>query len=160
MSSLSHTDSDGKAKMVDVGAKRVTSRSAVASVEVVLNDDAYSAARENRSAKGDVLAAAKLAGIMAAKKTSDLIPLCHPLPLDVVEISFSFDDSAKTIKIRSSVSCQARTGAEMEALTACSVSALTIYDMLKAIQKNIVITNLVLLKKSGGRSGEYCRENS
>lgn len=160
MSPLSHTDNDGKAHMVDVGDKEVTNRFASAGIEIHLNDDAFRAARENLSAKGDVLATAKLAGIMAAKKTSDLIPLCHLLPLDAVDLKFEFYDSDNIIKIVSAVSCHSKTGVEMEALTACSVAALTVYDMLKAIQKDIRITNLVLLEKSGGRSGEYRRENT
>ncbi len=160
MKKLSHVDSDGKARMVDVGEKAVTRRSATAKVIVRLNDEAFSALAENRVAKGDVLTTAKLAGIQAAKRTSSLIPLCHQLPLDQVEMAFELKNENKTLEIRSVAVCSARTGVEMEALTACSVAALTVYDMLKAIQKDIVIADLCLLTKSGGRSGEYVRKDS
>ncbi len=159
MDRLSHIDTDGKAKMVDVGSKETTQRSATATITVRLNTNTYRVARENRSAKGDVLAVAKLAGIQAAKKTSELIPLCHQLPLDQVEIGFDFDDDNQLIKIRATARCWARTGVEMEALTACSVAALTVYDMLKASQKDIVITDLALLEKKGGKSGDFTRKD-
>lgn len=157
MNKLSHTDRNGKAQMVDTSAKEITSRRASASVEVILDDTAYAAVSENRSAKGDVLTVAKIAGIQAAKRTAELIPLCHPLPLDHVEISFELDDADKKITISSDVRCTARTGAEMEAMTACSICALTIYDMLKAVQRDICITNLMLREKQGGKSGSYKR---
>ena len=159
MERLSHVDTDGKAKMVNVGGKEITQRSATATITVRLNADTYQVARENRSAKGDILAAAKLAGIQAAKKTSELIPLCHQIPLDQVDIQFDFDDESHSVVIQSTARCWARTGVEMEALTACSVAALTVYDMLKASQKDIVVTNLALLEKKGGKSGDFTRSD-
>jgi molybdenum cofactor biosynthesis protein MoaC len=160
MKRLSHVDADGRAQMVDVGDKVVTRRSAIASVTVELNEESFIALKENRSTKGDVFTAAKLAGIQAAKRTSELIPLCHQLPLDQVDLVFELNQEVHTLGIQATVICSARTGVEMEALTACSVAALTVYDMLKAIQKDIVITDLCLLEKKGGRSGEYTRKNS
>jgi molybdenum cofactor biosynthesis protein MoaC len=160
MGELSHTDKNGKARMVDVGGKDITERAAVASITVLLNEEAFTAALENRSKKGDVLTTAKLAGIQAAKKTSELIPLCHQINLDHVDIEFDVDENKRTITAIATVRCTARTGIEMEALTACSITALTIYDMLKAIQKDIVINDLKLLKKTGGKSGEYIRKNT
>jgi cyclic pyranopterin phosphate synthase len=160
MKRLSHVDSDGAARMVNVGDKKVTRREAEAEVSVRLNAEAFATLKENRAAKGDVLTVAKLAGIQAAKRTSELIPLCHQIPLDQVEMSFSLDDSARTVTIRSRVACRGRTGVEMEALTACSVAALTVYDMLKAVQRDIVISGLALTKKKGGRRGEYNRTDS
>jgi cyclic pyranopterin phosphate synthase len=160
MNKPTHFDSDGKARMVNVGDKEITNRQATAAVSVKLNETSFEIARENRSAKGDVLTVAKLAGIQAAKRTSDLIPLCHQLPLNHVEIEFELDSSRNIIKIFSTVSCTSKTGVEMEALTACSVAALTVYDMLKAVQKDIVISDLMLLEKKGGKSGDFVRENT
>ena len=157
MNKLSHTDKNGKAKMVDISEKEIMMRQASASVEVILDETAYAAVLENRSAKGDVLTVAKIAGIQAAKRTAELIPLCHSLPLDHVEIVFELNDTDKKITATSDVRCTARTGAEMEAMTACSVCALTIYDMLKAVQRDICITNLMLQEKQGGKSGTYKR---
>jgi len=146
--------------MVDVGDKKVTKRTACATVTVKLNEETFKLVSENRVAKGDVLTVAKLAGIQAAKRTWELIPLCHQLGLDHVEVSFELIPDANSIAITATAVCTARTGVEMEALTACSVAALTIYDMLKASQRDIVITDLALLQKSGGRSGEYRRTDS
>ena len=143
--------------MVDTGAKNLTSRIATASVTVNLNSDAFSLARDNKSAKGDVVAVATLAGIQAAKRTWELIPLCHQIPLDHVKIDCKFDDTNNSILITTTIRCSARTGVEMEALTACSIAALTIYDMLKAVQRDICITDLMLLEKQGGKSGDYKR---
>lgn len=159
MSKLTHVDDDGKVRMVDVGEKEISRRMAKAAVTVKVNEIAFKAVRENRSKKGDILATAKLAGIQAAKKTSELIPLCHQLPLDQVDITFQLDEKNNSIAINSTAKCSAKTGVEMEALTACSVAALTIYDMLKAIQKDILITDLGLLEKKGGKSGEFTRSN-
>lgn len=160
MTELSHVDSNGKAQMVDVGDKEITSRTASANVVVTVNNETFDLVKKNNVAKGDVLTTAKIAGIQAAKRTSELIPLCHPLPLDHVDLTFDLDSDTSTITIRSFIRCTARTGAEMEALTACSVAALTIYDMLKAAQKDITITDLMLLHKEGGKSGEYYRQDS
>ncbi len=150
---------NGKIRMIDIGGKKTTERSATASVTLVLNHDIYNAVKEGRGPKGDVFEVAKLAGIQAAKKTSELIPLCHHIALDLVEIDFELDDRNSRILIESTVNCSARTGVEMEALTACSIAALTIYDMLKGVQEDICITDLVLLRKSGGKSGVYQNKN-
>lgn len=155
----SHTDNDGRAAMVDVADKDVTRREAKASITVRLNNEAFEATRENRSKKGDILNTARLAGIQAAKKTAELIPLCHPLSIDFISIDISLDEKQKLVTIMSHIKCTSRTGVEMEALTACSVAALTIYDMLKSIQKDIEITDLFLVEKKGGKSGEYFRSH-
>ena len=157
MAKPSHIDSDGKARMVDVLSKDVTHRSATAESVVKLNQEAFVVLRDNRSAKGDVLTVAQLAGIQAAKKTSELIPLCHQLPLDRVEVTFDLDSENNSVRISATAECHARTGVEMEALTAASVAALTIYDMLKAVQRDIEIVHVYLVKKSGGRSSDYVR---
>jgi len=154
---LSHVGSDGKASMVDVSAKEVTRRTATAEALIKLKRETFEILRDNRSAKGDVLAVAQLAGIQAAKKTSELIPLCHQLPLDRVEITFDLDDASNVVRVTATAVCHARTGVEMEALTAASVAALTIYDMLKAVQRDIEIRQVCLVAKSGGRSGDYVR---
>jgi molybdenum cofactor biosynthesis protein MoaC len=153
----SHVDGDGKARMVDVSAKQLSLRSATAESVVKLGEEAFSILRDNRAAKGDVLAVAKLAGIQAAKKASELIPLCHPLLLDRIEVEFVLNEADHSVLITASAACHGRTGVEMEALTAASVAALTIYDMLKAVQKDIEIRHTRLVAKSGGRSGEYVR---
>lgn len=160
MTKLSHTDKNGKARMVDVGDKEITARHATASVVVRLSQTTFDLVRNNEIAKGDVLTVAKLAGIQAAKKTADLIPLCHSLALSHIDLEFSMDDVAHTIRIVSTVSVSGRTGVEMEALTACSVAALTVYDMVKAAQKDVVIDDLKLLEKIGGKSGEFKRQDS
>jgi cyclic pyranopterin phosphate synthase len=155
-SEFSHLDSSGRAQMVDVSGKQVTRRIAEASCRVVLTPSTI-----NRLAslpKGDALAVARLAGIQAAKRVDELIPLAHPLPLDQVEVEIVTDESG--VSIRSRIVCTARTGAEMEALTACSVAALALYDMVKAVERDARITDLRLEAKSGGRSGDYRRELS
>ena len=145
--------------MVDTSDKNVTERSATATITVSLNAETFSALRENKSAKGDVLTVAKIAGIQAAKKTAELIPLCHQIPLHTIAIVFALDEDKHTVTVTATAKCQWRTGVEMEALTACSVTALTIYDMLKALQKDIIITDLKLLGKHGGKSGDFIRED-
>lgn len=157
MAKPSHIDSDGKASMVDVSSKDITRRSATAESLVRLNPEAFGVLRDNRSAKGDVLTVAQVAGIQAAKKTSELIPLCHQLALDRVQITFDLDAEEQSVRVSATAECQARTGVEMEALTAAAVAALTIYDMLKAVQRDIEIAQVRLVKKSGGRSGDYVR---
>ncbi|MFH1374149.1 MAG: cyclic pyranopterin monophosphate synthase MoaC [bacterium] len=159
MGRLSHSDNSGRARMVDVGGKEITRRSATARVSVHLNDEAFAALTENRSTKGDVMAVAKIAGIQAAKKTSELIPLCHPVALDQIDLEFVLDREQSTVTIKSTARCSSRTGVEMEVLTACSVAALTVYDMLKAIQRDITITDLVLLEKKGGKSGDFLKSD-
>jgi len=152
---LSHLDDEGRIKMVDVGAKPVTARMAEASAFVRMSESTVAAVRERRTPKGDPLEIARLAGIMAAKRTGELIPLCHPLPLTHVDVQITLDDDCARLTATASTSAQ--TGVEMEALTAVSVAALTLYDMLKAIDRGMVIGEIRLERKSGGRSGEWQR---
>jgi len=153
---LSHLDSRGQARMVDVAAKAVTVRIAVAEAIVSMQPATLKVLKSGSAKKGDVLAVARVAGIQAAKKTSDLIPLCHPLALSSVTIDFEFEN-AHTLRILAEVRCEGKTGVEMEALTAASVSALTVYDMLKAIDRGMSISNVQLLEKYGGKSGDWTR---
>jgi cyclic pyranopterin phosphate synthase len=155
MNKLSHVDSDGKINMVDVSGKSITERIASASVTVVLGKKIFQAVKQNTVAKGDVLTSAKLAGIQSAKKTSELIPLCHNIVLSNVDIQFSFCSKKNSIEIISHVKSTAQTGVEMEALTSATVAALTVYDMCKVMGKNIKITDIHLVSKSGGKSGDY-----
>jgi len=154
---LTHIDEQGAARMVDVGAKNVTRRRAVARGRVSMSAAALAAARKG-SAKGDVLQVARVAGIMASKKTSELIPLCHPLALDSVRVDLTFDENISAVLIEASATITSRTGVEMEALTAVSVAALTVYDMLKAVDPGMVIEGIALHEKDGGRSGPYKRD--
>jgi cyclic pyranopterin phosphate synthase len=156
MSYLSHFDERGQSRMVYVGGKPITDRMARASGLVRMASATLATIRDRQLAKGDVLEVARLAGIMGAKRTSELIPLCHPLPLDSVTIEFSFPDDA-TLVIEATARVSARTGVEMEALTAVSVAALTVYDMCKAIDRGITIAAIQLEEKSGGRSGQWRR---
>ncbi|MEM5776245.1 MAG: cyclic pyranopterin monophosphate synthase MoaC [Anaerolineaceae bacterium] len=154
-SELSHLDSGGNAQMVDVSRKTDTARYAAAQAEVSVNAHTLQLIREGLIKKGDVFTVAQLAGILAAKQTGHLIPLCHPLILDQIQVHLRIDDHTGQIVITSEVSSFGKTGVEMEALTAVSIAALTIYDMVKAVQKNAVIRNIHLLEKRGGKSGEY-----
>lgn len=154
---LTHFDNTGASRMVDVGDKPVSDRLARASGQVVMRPETLQRIRDKGFAKGDVLEVARLAGIMAAKRTGDLIPLCHPLPLDGVAITFAFPDD-QTVAIQAEVRVTAKTGVEMEALSAVSIAALTIYDMCKAIDRGMSITAIRLDEKSGGRSGHFVRE--
>ncbi|MBI2167011.1 MAG: cyclic pyranopterin monophosphate synthase MoaC [Candidatus Omnitrophica bacterium] len=156
--SLSHLDSKGELKMVDVGSKKDTERTAIARGEVRMSPEAFRQLKENRLVKGDAVAVAKTAGILAAKRTAGLIPLCHSLPLDSIDLRFIFLDDGRTVEIESTVKTSAKTGVEMEALTAVAVAGLTLYDMCKAVDKGIVIGNIRLIKKTGGKSGAYLRE--
>lgn len=156
MTQLSHIDDDGRVRMVDTSSKAITTRHAVASARVLMSAETVKAVREHRTPKGDPLESARLAGIMAAKRTSDLIPLCHPLPLTHVDVQASIDDDG--VHLESNVSTNAPTGVEMEALTAVCVAALTIYDMCKALDKGIVISDVRLESKTGGKSGDYARK--
>jgi cyclic pyranopterin phosphate synthase len=158
MSGPTHLDADGAPHMVDVGAKPVTARRALAGAVVRMRPDVLAVLLDAGGPKGDAIVTARLAGIAAAKRTPDLIPLCHPLPIDAVDIEIEPDPEAGTVAIRAEVRVTARTGAEMEALTVASVAALTLYDMAKALQRDIVIEDVRLLAKSGGRSGTYPRE--
>lgn len=158
MAELTHFDARGQARMVDVGAKQESRREAVAAGWISMSASAYEKIKAGTIHKGDVLAIARIAGIMAAKKVPDIIPLCHPLLLDRVEIDFSLDDQTQRVEICATVGITGRTGVEMEALTAVSAAALTVYDMCKAVDKSMVIGDIRLLKKSGGKSGTYLRD--
>lgn len=157
---LTHFDMDGQAIMVDVSDKPLTVREAVAKGEVQMQPKTLQQILDQRIKKGDVFSVARLAGIMAAKQTSALIPLCHPLPLSAVEIDFDSDPQQGKVVIMATTKVTGQTGIEMEALTAVSVAALTIYDMCKAIDKEMMIEGICLIKKSGGRSGTFIRKNS
>jgi len=157
MTQLSHVDDQGRVRMVDTGNKEITARRAVASARVLMSKATVTALSEHRTPKGDPLEAARLAGIMAAKRTPDLIPLCHPLPLTHVDVQATIDEMG--VVLQAEVSTNAQTGVEMEALTAVSVAALTIYDMCKALEKGMTITDVRLESKSGGKSGDFKRES-
>ncbi len=153
MSKLTHLDALGNAHMVDVSDKAVTSRSATARARVLMQPETVSLITSGTAKKGDVLATARLAGIMAAKKTSDLIPLCHPLMISKVSVDFVIGENL--IDVEATVKVEGKTGVEMEALTACSVACLTLYDMVKAVDRGMTITDLRLVEKSGGKSGLF-----
>jgi cyclic pyranopterin monophosphate synthase len=152
---LTHLDSKGKAKMVDVSDKEINLRTSSACAEVILSKEAFLAVKNNTITKGDVLSIARIAGIQAAKRTSELIPLCHNIFISSVTVDFELSEETSSIRIISLAKTNSVTGIEMEALTAVSVAALTIYDMCKAIDKSISIKNIRLLTKTGGKSGEY-----
>jgi cyclic pyranopterin phosphate synthase len=154
---LTHFDASGNARMVDVCAKETTMREALAAGEILLSEEAYRLVRAGDIGKGDVLGVARIAAIMAAKKVDSLIPLAHPLNIDNVLVDFSFDDARSSIEISATIRITGKTGVEMEALTAVSLAALTIYDMCKAVDKSMTITNIRLIKKTGGKSGFYER---
>jgi cyclic pyranopterin phosphate synthase len=153
MTELTHLDENGAARMVDVGAKADTARVAIASGRIRMGAAALSAIRDGAVPKGDVIATARIAGIMAAKKTAELIPLCHPLPLHSVSVDFAFEEDG--LRATAMASLTGKTGVEMEALTAVSLALLTIYDMAKAIDKGMVIENIRLIEKRGGKSGTW-----
>lgn len=155
---LTHLDHEGQARMVDVGAKADTEREAIACGEVQMSPETLRLLRAGDLPKGDVLGAARLAGIMAAKRTAELIPLCHPLPLTYVSVECEPDEAESRVVITATVRCRGQTGVEMEALTAVSVACLTIYDMAKAVERGMVIGPIRLLEKRGGKSGEWRRE--
>ena len=155
MNRLSHLDAQGNAHMVDVSEKHVTSRSATAKARVLMEAATLSLILEGKAAKGDVLATARIAGIMAAKKTHELIPLCHPLLISKVSVDFTPDQATSSIEVSATVKVEGKTGVEMEAMTACSVAALTLYDMCKAVDRGMKITDLRLVEKSGGKSGPF-----
>jgi cyclic pyranopterin monophosphate synthase len=157
MDQLSHIDEEGRVRMVDTSDKAATARHATASARVLMSKETLTAVQEHRTRKGDPLEAARLAGIMAAKRTAELIPLCHPLPLTHVDVQARIEDYG--IHLESAVSTNAQTGVEMEALTAVSVAALTIYDMCKALDKGITISDVRLETKTGGKSGDFVRTN-
>ena len=155
MAKLSHIDAEGNAVMVDVSDKEVTARSATAKGSVRMAADTLRMIMQGAAKKGDVLGVARLAGIQAAKKTAELIPLCHPLPLTSVEVTLACDPARGAVDIEASCKVESRTGVEMEALTAVAVAALTVYDMCKAVDRGIIITDIRLTHKSGGKSGTF-----
>lgn len=154
---LSHLDQAGRARMVDVGDKPISVRTAVAAGAIRMSSDAFQLVADQTVAKGDVLAVSEVAGTLAAKRTAELIPLCHPLGLDHVEVEASLDAGLPGVRIRAAVKAVGRTGVEMEALTAVAVAALTVYDMVKAIDKAMIIGDIRLMKKTGGKSGAWTR---
>ena len=155
---FSHFDDAGNARMVDVGSKQETRRVAIARGRISMISEAYAMVQAGTMKKGDVLGVARIAGIMAAKKVDSLIPLCHPLAITKADVSFFFQDEHQSIVIEATVGITGRTGVEMEALTAVSVAALTIYDMCKAVDKGMEISDMYLVRKSGGKSGDFCRK--
>jgi cyclic pyranopterin phosphate synthase len=157
MSGLTHVDAAPAARMVDVSAKVETAREARAAGSIRMQRATFEAVRDNVVAKGDVLGVAKVAGIMAAKRTAELVPLCHPLPLDDVQVELVLDDGLPGVRVEAVARTTGRTGVEMEAITAVSIALVTIYDMAKALDREMVITDIMLLEKSGGRSGLWRR---
>lgn len=155
MAGLTHLDDQGQAHMVDVGGKAETGREASAAGRVRMRPETLALLRAGDLPKGDVLGTARVAGILAAKRTAELIPLCHPLLVTQIAVDFAFDEALPAVEIRATVRCHGQTGVEMEALTAVSVAALTIYDMAKAVERGMVIEGVRLLAKSGGKSGEW-----
>ena len=158
MSDFTHFNDQGRAKMVDVGEKAISRRTAVASARVLVNEETFSLIRSGGMKKGDVLTVAQIAGVMGAKRTPDLIPMCHPILLDGIDLELTLDENRRSVEIFATVRCDGRTGVEMEALTAVSTAALTVYDMCKAVQKDMVITDIRLVSKTGGIHGDYYRE--
>lgn len=158
MEKLTHVDERGQARMVDVGAKADTRRRAVAQAVVIMKPETLAMIAAGKAPKGDVFACARIAGIMAAKRAYELIPMCHPLPLDAVRVELSSLPPDK-VRVEAEVSCTCHTGVEMEALTACSMAALTVYDMCKAVDRGMEIGRVLLLHKSGGKSGTYQRQS-
>ena len=158
MQDFTHFNEQGRAKMVDVGEKPVSVRTAVAAGRVLVNEETFALIKSGGMKKGDVLTVAQIAGVMGAKRTPDLIPMCHPILIDGINLELTLDEQRRSVEITASVSCAGRTGVEMEALTAVGTAALTVYDMCKAVQKDMVITDIRLLKKTGGVHGEFERE--
>lgn len=152
---LTHFDNQGNARMVSVSQKDVTLRTATAGARVLLNRHTFDLIRSGGVKKGDVLTVAQVAGIMGAKRTPDLIPLCHPIVIDGVDVQLRLNERDTAVEITASVTCTGKTGVEMEAITACSVAAMTVYDMCKSVQRDIVLTDIRLLSKSGGVHGDY-----
>ena len=158
MSEFTHFNEQGRAKMVDVGEKPISQRTAVAAGRVLVNEKTFALIKSGGMKKGDVLTVAQIAGVMGAKRTPDIIPMCHPILMDGIDLDLRLDEQKLSIEIRAAVSCDGRTGVEMEALTAVSTAALTVYDMCKAVQKDMVITDIRLVRKTGGIHGDYTRE--
>lgn len=158
MADFTHFNEQGRAKMVDVGEKPSSRRTAVAAGRVLVNDGTFELIRSGGIKKGDVLTVAQIAGVMGAKRTFELIPMCHIVPLNGIDLELRLNEEKKSIEISATVSCDGKTGVEMEALTAVATAALTVYDMCKAVQRDIVITDIRLLGKSGGVHGDYTRD--
>lgn len=158
MSDFTHFNDQGRAKMVNVGEKPITQRVAVAAGRVLVNEHTFSLIRSGGMKKGDVLMVAQIAGVMGAKRTPDLIPMCHIVQVEGIDLELHLDEEQHSVEITASVCCDGRTGVEMEALTAVSTAALTVYDMCKAVQKDMTITDIRLLSKTGGVHGDYKRE--
>lgn len=158
MKDFTHFNQQGRARMVDVGEKGVSARRAAAGARVFVNRETFDQIRAGGLKKGDVLAVAQVAGIMGAKRTADLIPMCHPVAISGIDLTLTLDEERCCVDIRSSVTCEGRTGVEMEALTAVSAAALTVYDMCKAVQRDITISDVRLLEKSGGVHGDFRRD--
>ena len=158
MDDLTHFNEQGRARMVDVTEKAVTHRTAIAVGEIHMAPDTLARIKAGTMKKGDVLTVAQIAGVMGAKRTPDIIPMCHPILMDGINLELSLDEGRHSVEIKATVSCDGRTGVEMEALTAVSTAALTVYDMCKAVQKDMVITDIRLLSKRGGVHGDYTRE--
>lgn len=158
MSDFTHFNAQGRARMVDVGEKPVSRRTAVAAGRVLVNAQTFALICSGGIKKGDVLTVAQIAGVMGAKRTPDLIPMCHPVMLDSIDLELHLDEARLSVEIQATVECTGRTGVEMEALTAVSAAALTVYDMCKAVQKDMVIADVRLLEKTGGVHGDYHRE--
>ena len=157
MSDFSHFNDSGRAKMVDVSEKQDTVRTAIAAGKVKVNAETFRLIKSGGMKKGDVLGCAQVAGIMGAKKTPDIIPMCHPIMISGVDIDFALNEEELCVEITATAKCTGATGVEMEALTAVSVAALTVYDMCKAVQKDMEITDIRLLRKTGGKSGDFIR---
>lgn len=158
MEDFTHFNDQGRAKMVDVGEKPISRRSATAAGRVLVNRQTFECIRSGGMKKGDVLTVAQVAGVMGAKRTPDMIPMCHPIPMDGIDLKLSLDEQRPSVEIQATVTCDGRTGVEMEALMAVSTAALTVYDMCKAVQKDMVITDIRLLKKSGGIHGDFTKD--
>lgn len=158
MADFTHFNEQGRARMVDVGEKPVSQRVAVAAARVLVNENTFELIRSGGMKKGDVLTVAQIAGVMGAKRTPDIIPMCHPILMDGINLDLHLDEQRRSVEIYATVSCDGRTGVEMEALTAVSTAALTVYDMCKAVQKDMMITDIRLVKKTGGVHGDYIRE--
>ena len=160
MADFTHFNDQGRAKMVDVGEKTVSRRKAVAAGRVLVNEHTFALIQSGGVKKGDVLTVAQIAGVMGAKHTPDIIPMCHPILMDGINLELHLDEQRKSVEIRASVSCDGRTGVEMEALTAVATAALTVYDMCKAVQRDMVIADIRLVEKTGGVHGNYHREDA
>ena len=158
MDDFTHFNEQGRAKMVNVGDKAITQRTAVAGVSVLVSRDTFALIRSGGMKKGDVLTVAQIAGVMGAKRTPDIIPMCHPILLNGIDLELRLDEDKCSVEIQAAISCEGKTGVEMEALTAAATAALTVYDMCKAVQKDIVIDNLRLISKTGGIHGDFYQE--